>query len=68
MIKSAISKEDFVSALVERVEKEQSHIPREVAEHFGQRFFHFVPYAEAAEERRDSLIDSAALMLGRAAM
>ncbi|MEC8826639.1 MAG: NAD-glutamate dehydrogenase [Verrucomicrobiota bacterium] len=64
MIKSAISKDDFVSELVERVEKEQAPIPREVAEHFGQRFFQFVPYAEPAEERRNSLIDSAVLMLG----
>lgn len=64
MSNSAISREDFVSALVERVEKEQVQIPREVAEHFGQRFFQFVPYAESAEEQQEALINSAVLMLG----
>ncbi len=59
-----ITKEEFVSEFVARAGQKYGSLDPEIAEHFGQRFFQFVPYAEMASHRGRSLVSSAVMMLG----
>ncbi len=58
-----VSKMEFVQELVARAATECPDVSPVIAEHFAERFFRFVPYADVLNDHNNTLVDAALVML-----